>query len=75
MWPQTVPQIPRDACLSRTPNQPAASHGETDDERARRRLALIRVLIWAQREADAMDLPEPSERLREAIAAIHPPED
>tara|TARA_Y100000815_G_scaffold198461_1_gene181976 strand:- start:117 stop:275 length:159 start_codon:yes stop_codon:yes gene_type:complete len=49
--------------------------GETDEEHARRRLALIRVLIWAQREADAMNLHEPSDRLRDAIAALHPPED
>ena len=55
------------------PCQPDAAHGETSEERARRRLALIRVLIWAQREADAMQLDEPSELLRDAIEALHPP--
>ncbi|WP_143103429.1 hypothetical protein [Albimonas pacifica] len=60
--------------MSRTPRQPDAALGETDEERARRRLALIRVLIWAQREADAMDLHEPSDLLRDAIEALHPPE-
>ena len=60
--------------MSRTPPKPLAAGGESDEERARRRLALIRVLIWAQREADAMDLEELSDMLREAIALIHPPE-
>jgi len=60
--------------LSRTPRQSAAAYSESDEERARRRLALIRVLIWAQREADAMGLAAPSDHLRDAIEALHPPE-
>ncbi|MDF2234399.1 hypothetical protein P2H44_17715 [Albimonas sp. CAU 1670] len=60
--------------MSRKPSSPAAVSGETDEERARRRLALVRVLIWAQREAAAMELGETSDLLHEAIAALDLPE-
>ncbi len=43
--------------------------GSGDD--ARQRLALTRVLIWAEREATAIGRPEVSEHLKMAIAALH----
>lgn len=61
--------------MSRKPSPPAAVSGDTDEERARRRLALVRVLIWARREAAAMDLDETSDLLHEAIVALDLPKD
>ena len=43
----------------------------SDQDHSRRRLALTRVLIWAEGEASDMSEQEAAARLREAIAALH----
>ena len=55
---------------SSTRRSPSAAG--TGDEHARRRLALTRVLIWAEREAHAMEMAPLAERLRDAIGELHP---
>lgn len=44
---------------------------EAGDSDARRRLALTRVLIWAEREASAMSRSDVSDELKKAIAMLH----
>ncbi|MGM0583977.1 MAG: hypothetical protein ACQEUZ_04945 [Pseudomonadota bacterium] len=46
------------------------ARAETEDE-ARHRLALTRVLIWAEREAASQGRQDVSEKLREVIATLH----
>ena len=45
--------------------------GAPDSGDARRRLALTRVLIWAEREAASMARPDVSEALKQAIVVLH----
>jgi hypothetical protein len=45
---------------------------ESQDADARHRLALLRVLIWAEREAISQGRHQVSEKIREAIARLHP---
>lgn len=42
-----------------------------DAEGMRNRLALTRVLIWAEREAQALGRPEVAASLHEAISRLH----
>ena len=42
-----------------------------DSEGTRNRLALTRVLIWAEREAQALGRPEVAVSLHEAISRLH----
>ena len=44
---------------------------EAEEGTARHRLALTRVLIWAEREAASQGRQDVSERLREAISILH----
>lgn len=57
--------------MTRPPRQPSPP-SPSDDETARRRLALTRVLIWAEREAEAMELRGVAAQLRAAIDELHP---
>lgn len=45
--------------------------GADREHDARQRLALTRVLIWAEREASALERGDVADLLREAIATLH----
>lgn len=57
-----------------------AGEGRREEERgrheaeARDRLALTRVLIWAEQEAAALGRPDVAEVLREALGRLHAPD-
>ena len=58
------------ARLKDSENGGESARKEPEDE-ARQRLALTRVLIWAEREAASQNRPDVARKLQDAIATLH----